>query len=137
METEAVLTPTNWLSADLTYTYTYARNVTAGTPLLRRPENAGSATVTITPTPAISIVPQIQYIGRFTDFLYDNNGYPLGNGLADPGTIVNLTLNYTISPKYSVFAIAKNLLNSNFEPVNGLQVPGQSFLIGIKGDFGI
>jgi vitamin B12 transporter len=125
------------LSADLTYTYTYARNLTSGTPLLRRPENAGSATVTLTPAPAISIVPQIQYIGRFTDYLYNNSGYPIGEGLADPGTIVNLTVNYAISPKYGVFAIAKNLLNSDFEPVNGLQIPGQSFIIGIKGNFGI
>ncbi len=137
VETEAVLTPTNWLSADLTYTYTHARNLTSGTPLLRRPENAGSATVTLTPAPAISIVPQIQYIGRFTDYLYNNSGYPIGEGLADPGTIVNLTVNYAISPKYGVFAIAKNLLNSDFEPVNGLQIPGQSFIIGIKGNFGI
>ena len=82
-------------------------------------------------------MPQVQYIGRFTDYLYDNNGYPLGDGLANPGTIVNLTVNYTISPKYSVFAYAKNLLNSSFEPVNSLQIPGQSFIIGIKGNFGI
>ena len=41
------------------------------------------------PVPAISIVPQIQYIGRFTDYLYDNNGYPIGDGLADPGVEVS------------------------------------------------
>ena len=137
VETEAVLTPANWLSADLTYTYTYARNVTAGTQLLRRPENAGSATVTITPVPAISIVPQVQYIGRFTDYLYDNNGYPLGDGLAQPGTIVNLTINYALTPRLKLFAIADNLLDSNFEPVNGLQIPGASFIIGIKADIGL
>jgi vitamin B12 transporter len=137
VETEAVLTPVDWLSADLTYTYTYARDVTSETPLLRRPENAGSATVTVTPLPSLTIVPQVQYIGRFTDYLYDNSGYPLGEGLAQPGTIVNLTVNYQVTPHYKLFAIANNLLDSNFEPVNGLQTPGASFIIGIKGDFGI
>ena len=38
VETELVLTPCAWASADLTYTYTYARDVTDGTPLLRRPK---------------------------------------------------------------------------------------------------
>jgi vitamin B12 transporter len=137
VETEAVLIPANWLTADLTYTYTYARDETSGTPLLRRPENAGSATVTVTPLPNFTIVPQVQYIGRFTDFLYDNNGFPVGDGLNQPGTIVNLAMNYQVAPRYKLFAIADNLLNSNYEPVNGLQIPGASFIIGIKGDFGI
>ncbi len=137
VETEFVLTPANWLTADLTYTYTYARDVTSETPLLRRPENAGSANLTITPLPRLSIAPQVQYIGRFTDFLYHNQGYPIGSGLSQPGTIVNLAVNYAVGPRYRLFAIADNLLDSNFEPVNGLQIPGQSFLIGIKADFGL
>lgn len=137
VETELVLNPTPWASADLTYTYTYARDVTDGTPLLRRPENAGSATVTLTPLPAISIVPQVQYIGRFEDYLYADSGFPTGDGLNEPGTIVNLTASYAVRPQYSLFAEAKNLFESRYEPVNGLQIPGQSFLFGIRGSFGI
>lgn len=137
VETELVLRPLPWATADLTYTYTYARNVTDGTPLLRRPENTGSATLTLNPTPAISIVPQVAYIGRFTDYLYADSGYPKGDGLAEPGTVVNLTASYTIDPRYTLFAEAKNLFQSRFEPVNGLQIPGQSFLFGVRGSLGI
>jgi vitamin B12 transporter len=138
VETELALTLAPWVTADLTYTYTYARDVTDGTPLLRRPENTGSATVTLTPLPAISIVPQVQYIGRFTDYLYADDGYPTGSdGLNEPGTIVNLTASYAVTPQYSLFADAKNLFESKFEPVNGLQIPGQSFLFGVRGSFGI
>lgn len=137
VETELKLSLLPYVSADLTYTYTYARDVTDDTPLLRRPENAGSATVTLTPVPAISIVPQVEYIGRFTDYLYADDGYPLGDGLAEPGTIVNLTANYALTPRYALFAQAKNLFQSKFEPVNGLQIPGQSFLFGVRGNFGI
>jgi vitamin B12 transporter len=141
VETEFALTPATWLKADLTYTYTDARDLTMGTQLLRRPYDAGSATFTINPTPSLSIVPQIGYIGRFRDYLYMDNGYPIENatgvGIAEPGTIVNLTANYTICPQYSVFAEAENLFESKFEPVNGLQIPGQSFLFGIKANFGL
>ncbi len=137
VETELVLNPAPWASADLTYTYTYARDVTDGTPLLRRPENAGSATVTLTPLPAISIVPQVEYTGRFADYLYGNDGYPLSDGLSQPGTVVNLTASYAFTPQYSLFAAAKNLFESKFEPVNGLQIPGQSFLFGVRGSLGV
>jgi vitamin B12 transporter len=137
VETELVLNPLPWASADLTYTYTYARDVTDQTPVLRRPENAGSATVTLTPLPSISIVPQVEYIGRYEDYLYGNDGYPLGDGLNKAGTIVNLTASYAMAPQYSLFAQARNLFYSRYEPVNGLEIPGQSFLFGIRGRIGL
>ncbi len=132
VETEVLLTPAAWLTADLTYTYTDARDASTNEELLRRPQNTGSATVTFAPTPAISIVPQVQFIGRFSDYLYADDGYPTGDGSADAGTIVNLTGNYKVSDKFSVFAEGKNIFNSNFEPVNGLQIPGASVLIGVR-----
>jgi len=132
LETEALLTPTNWASADLTYSYTDARDVADNSLLLRRPENAGSLTLTLTPLPAFTLTPQITYIGRFTDFLYANNGYPTGTGLAEPGTIVNLTATYAATPQLGLFIDAKNLFNSPLEPVNGLQIPGASVLFGVR-----
>jgi len=132
VETEALLTPASWLSADLTYTYTDARDVSTDNLLLRRPENAGSATLTLTPIPSLTFTPQITYIGRFYDYLYADNGYPTGTGLARPGTIVNLTATYAATPKLTLFIDAKNLFNSPFEPVNGLQIPGASVLFGVR-----
>lgn len=138
VETELVFTPVSWLSADITYTYTYARNLSAGTALTRRPENTGSATLTITPLAGLSIVPQVQYIGQFTDYLYNNDGSaytggnPYGVGMAKSGTIANLSVNYAVSPRLTLFAVGKNLFQSHFEPANGLQIPGQSFLFGVR-----
>jgi vitamin B12 transporter len=131
VETQAVLTPAPWLSADLTYTYTQAENADTSSELLRRPENTGSAAVTFSPTPAISITPQIRYIGRFVDYLYADDGYPTGDGYAKSGTIVDLTGRYKINDKFTLFADGKNILGSKFEPVNGLQIPGASLLIGV------
>ncbi len=132
VETELLLSPADWWNADLTYTYTDARDVTDDTQLLRRPENAGSATLNITPLPHLTLTPQITYIGRFTDYLYNNDGYAIGDGLAEPGTIANLTGSYEATAKLTVFIEGKNLFSSRFEPVNGLQVPGRSVLFGVR-----
>jgi len=132
VETEALLTPTPYLSADLTYTYTDARDATTNNLLLRRPENAGSLTLTLSPLKTLTITPQLTYIGRFYDYLYANTGYPTGTGLARPGTLLNLTATYTATPQLTLFIDAKNLTNSPFEPVNGLQTPGASLLLGIR-----
>jgi vitamin B12 transporter len=132
VETIYIFHPASWLSANLNYTYTHAVSGPGGPPLLRRPENAGSASLTITPTARLTIAPQVQYIGRFEDYLYDNNGYPAGIGSSDPGTIVNLNISYQLNQKFTLFASGKNILNSQFEAVNGLQIPGASFVIGIR-----
>jgi vitamin B12 transporter len=132
VESDLVVTPASWLSASLSYTYTRAEDATTRTELLRRPQDSGSATLTIGPVRGFTLVPQVQYIGRFVDYLYANDGYPTGNGSADPGTIVNLNANYRISDKFSLFATGKNILSSRFEPVNGLQIPGASLLLGVR-----
>ncbi len=133
VETQLDLHPVMWLKAQLTYTYTQARDGLTGAALLRRPENAGSALFEIEPTPRIEIVPQIRYIGQFSDYLTNNSGYPSGIGLSNAGAIVNLTVNFRIFRSLTLFATGRNLLNSPFEPINGLQIPGQNFLFGVRG----
>ncbi len=137
VETDFVLTPAAWISTNLTYTYTVARDGGTGAPLLRRPENSGAAILRITPLPAFTIEPQIRYIGGFTDYLTDNQGYPAGIGYAKSGTIADITVSYRISSQLALFATGRNLFNSRFEPVNGLQIPGQNFLFGIRGTLGL
>jgi vitamin B12 transporter len=135
VETEFTATPTDWLSAALTYTYTNAVDADAHTELERRPRHSGAATITIKPIPALSITPELRYIGSFTDYLYANSGYPTGVGYAEPGTILNLTVNYQLTTATAAFVQATNLTNSRFEPVNGLQIPGASALFGLRAMF--
>lgn len=136
VETELVLTPASWLSADAAYTLTDIHDPTGQTQV-RRPQNTASLTLSLYPIPQISIVTQVNYIGRFSDFIYNNDGSGGGNpdtgiGSADPGTIANITINDSVTPGLSVFAEGKNLFDSHFEPANGLQIPGQSFLFGVR-----
>ncbi len=129
--------PAWWLTAHLNYTRTIARDPAAGTELLRRPENAGSLVLDIRPMQRLTIEPVVRYVGRFSDYLYANSGYPSGIGLAKAGTIADLTVSYRINRAVTLFADGRNLTNSRFEPVNGLQIPGQNFLFGLRGRFGL
>lgn len=129
-------TPAPWFSARLDYTHTSTQNLKSGAALLRRPENAGSVTLTLRPVKGLSIKPSIRHIGRFSDYLYANSGYPSGISLARPGTIVNLAMNYRINRALTLFVVGRNLTNSSFEPVNGTQIPGQNVLFGLRGTLG-
>lgn len=135
VEATLALHPARWLDLALAYTYTDARNAETGSLLLRRPENQGSAEVTLRPSHRLSLHGEVLFIGRFQDFLVDNAGNPTSVGNAKPGTIVDLSLTYRLTPRLAVFAIGHNVLASRFEPVNGLQTPGPSALFGVRTRF--
>lgn len=131
---EAVLTlhPVPWADADLTYTYTDARDGTTGARLLRRPLHAASGTLRLRPIPGLTIAPELIYTGAFQDFLVDDNGFGQGVGRARSGLLANLNVTYVITQQLNVFAYAKNIGGSRFEPASGYATPGQSFLTGTR-----
>ncbi len=125
-----------WLSGDVGYTYTDARNLRTGALLLRRPENAGFADLRLNPWPAFTIAPALTYTGRFSDYLTNDMGEATYSpALARSGLIVNLNLTWQATPRLAVFIWGKNLGGSTFEPVSGYVTPGTSALIGTKVSF--
>jgi vitamin B12 transporter len=56
-------------------------------------------------------------------------------GTSGQGLILNLTVTYEVMQGVTVFAKGRNLTDSRFEPVNGYQTPGTSFLAGTRGRF--
>jgi len=134
---EAALTlhAATWLQADLTYTYTDARDLRTGTELTRRPLNQASANLRITPTAGVIFTPELLYTGAFRDFLTRDDGSFGGTGLSPSGLIFNLNATWQITRSIQLFAWGKNLGNSRFEPVNGYQTPGASFLAGARAGF--
>ena len=133
VETELTLHPASWLLLQATYTFTDAQNADTGERLLRRPQNSASFNATITPLPHLSIVPEILITGAFQDFLVDDNGNATGTVVSSPhGVITNLTVNYDVTPQVQLYASGYNILYSKFEPVNGYQTPGPSFLAGVR-----
>ncbi len=135
VETTLSLHPATWLSANLGYTYTDARDADTGQKLLRRPQNQFSANLLIRPWRGVTIAPEILYIGPFEDSLVDNAGFPAGTGLAAQGTIVNVNTTWQVTPKVALFLTGSNIFDSKFEPASGFALPGASFLLGARARF--
>lgn len=133
VETALSLRPADWISLDLTYTFTQAQNADSGSSLLRRPQNTASLDATITPIPRLSIVPELLFTGAFQDYLVDDGGNATSTiGTSGAGLIANLTVTYALMPQASLFITGRNLTNSQFEPVNGYATPGTSMLAGVR-----
>jgi vitamin B12 transporter len=133
LEETVTLRLAHWLQADLGYTYTDARDLDTQEQLLRRPYNQGFANLRIVPFPGFVVAPELIYTGNFQDYLTSNAGVPEPyTGLSPSGLIFNLSLSWQVTPTVQVFIWGKNLGNSTFEPVNGYQMPGASFMAGTR-----
>ncbi|WP_298286026.1 TonB-dependent siderophore receptor [Acidocella sp.] len=130
VENSLTLRPWRWLTANVNYTYTHIDSADESA-RLRRPTSQAGASLTVTPLPRLSVTANVDYTGRFLDYVYDNNGYPLGVRSSNPGTVVNLAARYDINARFTGFVSALNLFDSRFEPVNGYQINGPSVLFGI------
>jgi vitamin B12 transporter len=133
IEAELTLLVAKWLSADLGYTYTDARDLATGSLLLRRPENQGFGDLRLTPFPGFTIVPALVYTGQFEDYLTNDLGEAgFTPALARSGLIVDLSLSWQVTPRIELFIWGKNLGGAQFEPVSGYLTPGTSALLGTK-----
>jgi vitamin B12 transporter len=133
LEETVTLHLAHWLQADLGYTYTDARDLDTREQLLRRPYNQGFGNLRIEPFPGFVVAPELIYTGNFQDYLTSNAGVPEPyTGLSPSGLIFNLSLSWQVTPAVQVFVWGKNLGNSTFEPVNGYQTPGASFMAGTR-----
>lgn len=135
VEIGLTLRPASWATVEATYTYTDTRDETTGARLLRRPLNAASLRAQIRPLPQLTIAPELVYTGAFLDFLVDDTGQSNGTGLARSGLIANLNVEYRVLPKLALFAWARNVGGSRFEPASGFQTPGASVLVGARAGF--
>ena len=133
VEATLTLRASPWVQADLTYTHTDTRNLSTRAPLLRRPQNQASGNLRIVPSPSVVITPELLYTSHFQDYLTSDAGVPgLTPGLSPSGLIVNFNVTWQATPAVQLFTWGKNLNNAHFEPVNGYQTPGASFLAGAR-----
>ncbi len=135
VESSFTLRPAAWGEITASYTYTQARDLTTDSELLRRPRNQVSLDARLSPLPRLRIVPELVYTSNFQDYLVDDSGFDGPVGLQRGGTILNLTVTYDLRPKLQVFADAKNIGGSHFEPASGFATPGPSFLAGVRAGF--
>lgn len=133
VETELTLHPARWLAVQAAWTYTDAVDADTGSALLRRPMHTASLNAAISPLPGLTIAPELLFTGAFQDFLVDDNGFSTGNIVSSPhGLIANITVTYDVAPHVQLYADGTNIFDSRFEPVNGYQIPGPTFLAGVR-----
>ena len=135
VETSVTLRPVEWAEAVLTYTYTDTRNPATGARLLRRPLNAASAVLRLKPLPGLIVAPELLYTGAFQDFLVDDGGFGRAVGRSKSGVIGHLNVTYDVLPSLTLYAYARNIGGSRFEPASGFATPGPSVLFGTKARF--
>jgi vitamin B12 transporter len=120
------------LDISATYTYTDARDLDSGQLLLRRPYDQASLAATWHVTQALLLRPGIMYVGRDLDYIYNDQGFGVGDGSNRPGFLANLALTYQVRPDIAVFGSLRNLTNSRYEPANGYRVAPTSVLFGVR-----
>ena len=95
--------------------------------LLRRPMNKASLTAFWNVTNRFVVTGQAVYVGPWLDY-----NRPGTAELMAPGyTLVNLSANYAVTDRFSVFGRINNLLNQQYEDPLGFLRPG----FGIYGGF--
>ncbi|HUB13454.1 MAG TPA: TonB-dependent receptor [Acetobacteraceae bacterium] len=133
VETDLTLRPSRRLAMQAGWTYTIAKAIGGGQPLLRRPRDTASVTATITPLPGLTIAPEVEYAGAFEDYLVNDQGFSTADIVTSPhGLIANLTMTYDVRPHVQLYVNATNLFYSKFEPVNGYQTPGPTVVAGMR-----
>ncbi len=132
IETTLSVRPGAWLQLDANYTYTIARDVTDQSALLRRPQSQAAIDLRITPLPGLTIAPELQMIGSFSDYLVDSTGNANNVGIAPGATLLNVAVTYEITPRVSLYLRGQNLTNAPFEPANGYQIPGIWVTTGLR-----
>ncbi len=116
------------VSLALDYTRTDTQNKSTGAKLSRRPKHKASGTLTLKPIEALSVSLDFRYVGkRFND--------TANNIRMNDYTVVNLASAYDITKTVQVFGRIENLLNRDYQEVNGFATAGFSAYGGFQVSF--
>ncbi|MBN4049996.1 TonB-dependent receptor [Nitrospira defluvii] len=127
-ELGTVLSLSSKISLALDYTRTETKNKNTGAELSRRPKHKASGTLTLKPIPVLSVSLDFRYVGkRFND--------TANNIRMNDYTVVNVAGTYDFTKTVQVFARVENLLNRDYQEVNGFATAGFSGFGGVRVSF--
>jgi len=132
-ETSFSLKPFVWLSFDVHYTYTEAKNETEGAAnkgkyLIYRPKHAGGASLNIKPLEKLNVNLNAQYMGkryREADNTEEMPDY----------TLFNFAASYDMMKWLKIFGRVENLTDQKYQSIYQYGEPGIGFYGGIKVTF--
>ncbi|WP_376093135.1 TonB-dependent receptor plug domain-containing protein [Roseomonas sp. CCTCC AB2023176] len=139
VEIAATLRPARWLTAQLAWTVTDARDARTGDRLARRPEQTIAINASVRPVEGVTIAPELLIYGRSREGAfasYRDNGTSFAVSRDNKaGTVFNLVGTWQVTEPVALFLEGRNLTDSRFEPANGFQIAGRSVLVGARGRF--
>ncbi|MBI4229221.1 MAG: TonB-dependent receptor, partial [Planctomycetes bacterium] len=131
--TERVRVRGNWthLFTRVTDTRTTGTAFVRGEPLLRRPRNAGSATVSLTPTDEWELTFTLISVGDRTD--RDFKQASAGVRVENPDyRTVDAAVSWKFRPGWRAFAAGRNLTDATYEEAYGFPADRSNFLAGVE-----
>ncbi|MEA1971362.1 MAG: TonB-dependent receptor [Thermodesulfobacteriota bacterium] len=132
-ETGLSVNPVTWLSFDVHYTHTEAKNNTEGSAtygkyLIYRPKHTGGASLNIKPLENLNVNLNAQYVGkryRTTDNSEEMPDY----------TLLNLAASYDVTDWFKIFGRVENLTDKKYQSIYEYGKPGIGFYGGVKTTF--
>ena len=132
-ETGFSLKPVTWLSFDVHYTYTEAKDETTGGAdegryLIYRPKHTGGASLNIKAMEKLNVNLNAQYTGKRYDNADNSTGMPAY-------TLFNLAASYDVTNWLQFFGRVENLTDKKHQSVYQYGEPGIGFYAGTKVTF--
>ena len=128
---------TDLLTTYANYTYTQARD-SQKMELVRRPKHLANAGVAYQITSELGTDINVSYVGkRFEKYTYyDANWNPTSTRVKLPSyTLVNLGVNYQVTPNINVYANLNNVFDKKYEDTLYYGQDGRNVYVGLKGSF--
>ncbi|GAN53093.1 TonB-dependent receptor plug domain-containing protein [Tanticharoenia sakaeratensis] len=120
------------LRADISYTWTVAKNEDTGQQLTRRPRDKVSASATwTTPWRPLSITPDLLYVSGW----HDVDRYAGTNAIAHDYVVFDLAGQYRIDRHWTAFVRGENLGDRRYQNPVGYLQPGRAVYGGISAKF--
>ncbi|MGI9271918.1 MAG: TonB-dependent receptor plug domain-containing protein [Woeseiaceae bacterium] len=126
------------LSANYTYTDSEQEDF-AGQDVreVRRPKNSGALVLSYRASDArFGAILAADYGGTRSDVFFPPFPDPSETVSLDSYVLVDLTLQYQLTPAMSLYARGTNLLDDDYEQIYGYQTPGRAGYLGLRMNFG-
>ncbi len=133
VELLAEFTPSENFLLSTSYTYTLAKDINTGEPLLRRPRDKFTAAMTCRFLKKANLFFSLTYLGTRGDKEWID--WISTNVQMAPFTLLDAAATYDILPNIQLFLRLDNLLNTDYELIRGYGTPGFSAYGGFEIEF--
>jgi vitamin B12 transporter len=130
-QARAEIRPLSWLTAQLSYDNTDARDAATDAALRRRPRHAWNAALIADHGPFNGQISWRQ-VGARDDIMYGDDGFFLGVGRAEAYEVVRASAGWQTSEHVRLYVAADNLTDDAYEPANGFAGAPRNVLFGVR-----